>query len=267
MSANVVDVVKAAGNWHQRRPFLAALLGDVAFAQAERLIGDVQGVAADEYFVHEAGHCLGHDTARKYAQGYFRLAGKVAWPLIYVEEFRADILSFGFAADLLDEQRAASVFLYNVLLRFGVHLEGKAKDGSEPYGAIPVLLYSLLQRLGWLEPTAGPDASLCVASLVPADLVTVMRSCAAAGCHDLVEPELRADTGTDAALVAARYYRSVLDDRPAVEPFASMCEATVAAVFGRGDHARRSADPGPARQGNRRAGDAHPAGRGSAAPL
>jgi len=91
-------------------------------------------------------------------EGYFQPAGRAAWPLIYVEEFRADILSFGFAADRLEERQAASVFLYNVLLRFGVHLEGKAKDNSDPYGPIPVMLYLLLRRLGWFEleaPHAG----------------------------------------------------------------------------------------------------------------
>ena len=230
MPTNIVDVAKAATRWREREPFLVALLGEAVYSQAAKLIGGLEGVVANEYFVHEAGHCLGYDTERKYAQGYFQIAGKIAWPLIYVEEFRADLLSFGFAADLLGEHSAAAVFLYNVLLRLGVHLEGYANGVPNPYGDIPFMLYSLLRKQGWVEPDTAHPGVLCVTSLVPADLIVLMRASVAHCCYWLVQPEWLADTGTDAALGAAHYHKRVLSDHHLVQEFKMICDTVVAGL-------------------------------------
>jgi hypothetical protein len=223
LPTNVVDVRKAFANWQQRRPLLENLLGNELHSEAEDVIGDVQRVAADEYFAHEAGHCMGHDTEWKYTHGYFRPAGKISWPLVYLEEFRADMLSFGFAADLLHVAAAAAVFLYNVLLRFGVHIQGRARGAPDPYGPIPMLLYAALSRVGWLKLGISSSPSLSLESLVARDLVTVMRICSDSCLRELVLPELAASTGTDAALVAAWYYRRILKDQVIQSSFERMC--------------------------------------------
>lgn len=222
MSFDVVDVAKAAALWANRRRYLRALLGHSCLLNAETLIGDVRIVAADEYFAHEAGHLLGYDTTSKYGDGYFRVAGRTAWPLIFVEEFRADIVSFEFAAELLNERRAAALFLYNVLLRLGAHIEAADKSAIEPYGSIPLMLFALLTDVGWIEP-GDRGAAIRLTSMQPTDIVAVMRKCAEIGCRLLVAPELEAKSGLDVALNAARYVSEIKSNPTAVAQFERAC--------------------------------------------
>ena len=206
MTTNVVDVAKARLNWRSRAPHVRALLGSETVEQVHELIGPIETVVANEYFVHEAGHCLGYPTDRKYAQGYFRPAGQLLWPLVHLEEFRADLLSFGIAVDALPRERAVATFLYNVLLRLGVHVEAKSAVEEAPYGPIPHLLITLLQEIGWVE-IEQTQGVLHLGSLRTNDILQVMRTCSAHAASSLVEPELNCVSPIDAALVAARYFR------------------------------------------------------------
>ncbi|MGY3586650.1 hypothetical protein ACVIGB_004291 [Bradyrhizobium sp. USDA 4341] len=235
MPFDMVDVGKAASRWVSRRRYLRALLGPSCQAEVEASIGDVRIVAADEYFVHEAGHLLGYDTARKYQDGYFRVAGQTAWPLIYVEEFRADIVSFEFAAELLSGTRAAALFLYNVFLRLGSHIESADKFATEPYGPIPLMLFTMLMGLGWIEP-GDRDAAIRLSSLRPDDIVAVMRICAEMGCRLLVAPELELKSSLDVAMNSARYVNRVRSDAAAVAQFERVCTSALSSArAGRGD--------------------------------
>ena len=165
MDTNIVDVDKAARNWRIRRPYLHALLGREAADQVQTRIGSIRSVAAAEYMMHEAGHCLGIPTEEKYRAGYFRLGGKTIWPLVHLEELRADLLSFGFAAEALKPDAAAGLFLYNVFLRLGVDLEGRATRCIPPYGPIPGLLFVLLHDAGALAP--GSDRACRSCTTIP----------------------------------------------------------------------------------------------------
>lgn len=205
MPANIVDVEKAAAKWRTRRPHVRALFGLETAEALEQLVGPIAVVAANEYFVHEAGHCLGYPTDRKYADGYFRLGGRTLWPLVHVEEFRADLLSFGVALRALSAARAVAIFLYNLLLRLGVHAEAMAIAAVAPYGPIPRLLFTLLDEIGWLEAD-GKRGTFEVRSLDCDDILDVMRQCAEHAEARLVEPPSMHDP-VDAALVSAAYFR------------------------------------------------------------
>lgn len=209
LPTNIVDVHKAVDNWRDRASVLEALLGRPSFTAVAAML-DVRRVVSDEYFVHEAGHCLGYDVASKQADGYFRVSGRISWPLVYIEEFRADLLAFGLAAELLEPSDAAAVFFYNVLLRLGVHLQGQRSGGTSPYGPIPLMLMSVLRRLGLIENGPGRSPALRFATLDPEQIVAVMRDCAAHATAELLEPEIEAPSRTDAAIVAAAYHRRVL---------------------------------------------------------
>ncbi|MBR0683069.1 hypothetical protein GXW74_21445 [Roseomonas eburnea] len=228
MPTNIVDVAKALSNWDRRVPVLRALIGQKSTEELQAFLNPrLARVIANEYFVHEAGHAIGYDTESKYADGYFKLAGKTVWPLIYVEEFRADLLSFAFASDLLDRQEAAAVFVYNVFLRLGVHTEGLAQAQREPYGPIPTMLYALLREFGWLVP--GPKwemPPLRVGPLAPTSLVELMSACAARARAQLLTPELAAgSSATDAALVAAHFYRSTMSNSQANDELLIACRS------------------------------------------
>ena len=209
MTTNIVDVRKAAANWRRRIPLMIDLVGETAFREIEALIGDIEHTAADEYVFHEAGHCLGYPTERKYNDGYFRLGGATRWQLIYLEELRADLLAFGLAADALSPQRAAALVLYNLLLRVGADTEARA-DRSRPYGPIPRLLVSLLQDSGWIS--GASTGALHFASLRPGDIVAAMVACSDRAIAELLMPEEGIQVPLDAALLAARW----LNGRPEI---------------------------------------------------
>lgn len=97
------------------------------------------------------------------------------------------IVSFGFAAELLDEARAAALFLYNVFLRLGAHLEAADESAIEPYGSIPLMLLALLKCVGWIELADGGPA-IRLTSTKPAEIVTVMRACAEIDPHRVSHP-------------------------------------------------------------------------------
>jgi hypothetical protein len=162
--------------------------------------------------MHEAGHCVAYDTATKYRDGYFRIHGKTAWPLVYVEELRADLLSFGFAARHLPRDVAVAICLYNLTLRFSSHLEGVDKSGYHPYGAIPFMLWRLLCAAGFVHPAerADSDRVLVLPSLEPAAIIQVMHTLSKVARKELVEPP--SCRPTDSALMAGNFYRSALDD-------------------------------------------------------
>jgi hypothetical protein len=213
MPSDIIDVGKAAERWSARRTYMRKLLGDDTASEVEDRIGKIERIAALEYFMHEAGHCLGYDTASKYRDGYFRIRGKTVWPLVYVEELRADLLSFGFAARYLPQDSAIAIFLYNLVLRLSSHLEGVDQRDYHPYGAVPSMLWGLLYRASFIRPARcdETDRTLVLSSLEPATVLRHMNALNDVARAELVEPTSLQPT--DAALLAANFYRSLLDDQ------------------------------------------------------
>lgn len=217
MPCDIIDVDKAAARWIGRRQYVRRLFGDNAAAQVEHMIGSVERIAAIEYFLHEAGHCLGYDTETKHRDRYFRIEAKTIWPLVYVEELRADLLAFDLAAKHLNPDLAAALFLYNVMLRLSSHAEGFEYGAPNPYGAIPHMLFAHLSRSGFLRPNRNDNSSgsLAISSLLSEVVVSHMVKLGELARAELIEDE--SFDATDAALMAAKFYRAAMGDAELTE--------------------------------------------------
>jgi hypothetical protein len=212
LPCNVVDAGKSLLFWQKRWPYIEALFGSAA-NELSTLIPDLIAVIANEYYCHEAGHSLGYAVEAKYADGYFRPGKRTAWPLIWIEEFRADLHSFGYAIRMLSERQAVAVFAYNLLLRLGLECSS-VRDSTDGYGAVPFLLYSTLCDLGLLSVvrTHGHTA-LALSSLNPQYLVEIMKQCDRHADESFTSIELSSMDYIDGALSAATYYRERLSNQ------------------------------------------------------
>lgn len=221
MPCNIVDVDKSLHLWHQRLPYVHAWFGAPALAQAQALLGDIRTTIANEYFLHEAGHALGYDVERKTVQNYFCPGGQAAAMLIALEELRADLHAFGLALTLLPAQRAAAIFVYNLMLRLGVHLQGMHQTGRAPYGLIPYLLFAALQRLGLQGAVSGRCLS------VPA-ILEAMHRCAVHALEAITGPQAHAADPIAAAMGDAHYVRALLLDSRLTAAFDAQVQAALA---------------------------------------
>lgn len=224
MVDDIVDVKKAVRLWQARLPYLRRSVSQGPMDGLEATVDNVELLAAVEYYVHEAGHCLGYATADKYASGYFRVNGKTLWPLVYVEELRADLLAFGIAGSIFHPELAAKVFWYNVLLRLGTHVEHLSKTGREPYGSIPFMLFACLYQCGLIDASQSLErGSFEFVGLSTEATVSAMRSMAERARRELVERAC--NSPTDAAIDAARFYQKIHHE---AGEFAGLFERVVA---------------------------------------
>lgn len=201
MEFDFVDVNKSFQFWQQRKPFVQSLFGEQA-DELFALIPAVRSTIVNEYYCHEAGHCLGFDVRSKYEEGYFRLKGKSLWPLIFVEEFRADLHSFGIAAQTLPAPAAASIFVYNFLLRWGVEAQSLA-NSQTAYGSVPYLLFCFLYNEKFIEVV---ENGLRLTSTDQQVIVSMMQRAADHAFQQLTLFEMEGDK-TQGAIMAANYFR------------------------------------------------------------
>lgn len=219
MENDVLDLSKLASHWVTRERFLRRLLPAEEYKILISKIRAVEQTATNEYMCHEAGHCLGLDINKKWGEGYFQPRGGVAWPLIYVEEFRADLESFKAALDLLTPANACAVFVYHFCHRLGLACES-AQTECENAGAVPYLLFHLLRELEILEIRKnGGRECVYFNDLTVEGITSAMRACAAHATESLTEPEMSAESLVDAALVAATYYRTRALDQARLNEF------------------------------------------------
>ncbi|KYF61717.1 hypothetical protein BE11_41260 [Sorangium cellulosum] len=232
MPVDIVDVRKSRANWTARAACTRSLLADGTYERLTERLDDLDVVIANEYYLHEAGHFLGYDVLTKYQDGYFAPGGKTAWPLVYLEELRADLQAFGFGARLLPAAQAARILLYNVALRFGVHREGLATRGVAPYGLVPFLLFCILRELGFVSVAPRRDRWVVrLASLDELEIVHVMRACAEHAESELTIPELATTDMIERALSAAKYVRRRLADTDAINDYARVMESPSTSEF------------------------------------
>lgn len=209
LPCNVVDARKSLCYWEKRWLFIEELFGSTARRLAE-LIPDLITVIANEYFCHEAGHSLGYPVEKKYRDGYFRPQGRLAWPLVWTEEFRADLHSFGYALRVLPERQAVAVFVYNVILRLGLDCSS-ARDVADGYGVVPFLLYSTLRDFGLVSvERQNGKTFITMDNLNPHYLIEIMKRCDRHADESLTSAELSSTDRLDDALRAAMYYRERL---------------------------------------------------------
>lgn len=233
LQCNIIDVTKLAGHWTRRAPVLRAVFDPASWSLIESRVDAVMGVASDEYHVHEAGHALGWSVQQKARAGYFRLVGMTAWPLVFVEELRADLGSFGAALDLLDPEAADALFLYHLAHRFGL----VAESGDSSVG-VPFLLFGLCLEHRALA--VDEDGLIRITD----SLGRAMRACAELGARELTGPDLARVDAADAAMNAAVFFRRyALDEQLA---------RTYERVFGREALNRRTGrSVGSAREASR----------------
>ena len=223
MEENIVDVAKATTKWHERIGHIKLLFGDNQYRQIAAYLDNLPLVVANEYYLHEAGHLLGYDVQAKYNDGYFSPGGRTAWPLIYLEELRADLHAFQFALELLPAERAVQVLLYNVALRMGVHLQGVADTGVAPYGLVPYLLYCVLREVGAVKICHSQGrVELSFADLTTKGLHRVMCACGAIAADQLTSLEEEAIDPLELGIIAATYVRRMLQHTEAMREFACL---------------------------------------------
>lgn len=160
-SNDLLDLVKLQCLFDERTPLLRSVLTAEAFDWLLEMIGDVHRAVVNEYMCHEAGHCLGYSVGEKYKDGFFRFGGRLRWPLIYLEEYRADTNSWSIADRLLKPSAATSVVAYTFAHRLGLAI-GNLREGRPGAGYIPFLHFSSLLKRGALRlesTSSGPRLS------------------------------------------------------------------------------------------------------------
>lgn len=202
---HIIDVLKAAEQWQQRRSLVSSIIEHQSSDLAS-LVVDLQSVIANEYCCHEAGHVLGRSVQTKTKESYFSPGGKVSWPLIWVEEFRADLHSYSVALELMAPQDAAALFVYNCFARWcGDALSLRNK--SYGYGPIPFLLFVLLLDLGFLAITKHKSGlKVEVVKMSISEILFTMKSCHLHALRELTEAEIASDDPLEWGINAARYY-------------------------------------------------------------
>ena len=214
--SHLVDVQKSLQEWKRRETLLYEFLHPEQIPILQGILQDLTYIIANEYFCHEAGHILGIPVNEKYQAGYFSLNGKALWPLIWLEEFRADLHSFGYALKLLPSSASTAIFIYNILLRFGMELDSAA-SGQDGYGVIPFCLLSLLEEMGLLHFENTPIGyALVFDSLETSDLMAAMEACDLYANRAFTDVELSATSLIDIALHTARYYQAKVLNHPSL---------------------------------------------------
>lgn len=229
MDSHVLDVTKLMDLWERRLPLLAEAFTEESLEQLLHLVGDDPWPAAiNEYVCHEGGHASGLDVDTKFSGGYFRLGsvgGGPSWPLIFTEEFRADLLSFFYAQRLLPPQASAAVFAYHILHRFGLAAEA-TQLGNLSSGAVPYLLFHLLRSLGVVSVSALGRLELTAAR---ADPVAAMDRCVQHVDESWTDLPSTAPDWVDVARRAALYFRARASDDAAMAAYESVFPNSIAA--------------------------------------
>jgi hypothetical protein len=219
---HIIDITKAVAQWHERWPLVSSLFVKDQAADLASVINDLETVIANEYYCHEAGHVFGRSVQTKTGKAYFSPGSRACWPLIWVEEFRADLHSYSVALELLRPHAAVAVFVYNCLARWaGDALSMKSR--SYGYGPIPFLLFNLLLELRFLKLVKSKSkvqAAISKASIQ--ELMTTMRNCHLHALKEFTEVELTTDDPLEWGINAARYYRKKVLRNPLHEDYVEL---------------------------------------------
>ncbi len=151
LPSDLIDVTKLGRHWRSRRAPFETIFTPTSLNIVKTIVGNnVQAVSVNEYMCHEGGHMLGRSISEKRRLNWFRPNHTISWPLVYVEEFRADMQAFAFAIELLAAPDAASVFVYNVMHRFGLAALRRSVPGLSS-GLVPYYLFCLLHEIDILQ--------------------------------------------------------------------------------------------------------------------
>jgi hypothetical protein len=168
---DVLDVTKLEILFRERWPYIEQIFVSEAAEWIRSMIGKVAFTAVNEYMCHEGGHAVGFAVSEKLTSGFFRLGGRLRWPLIYMEEFRADTNSWFIASRILKVNEAVAVIIYTLIHRFGLAGQNLI-EGSPGAGYVPYLhFYSLLKAGALLVKEDNSGLRLAFAKLDPSALL------------------------------------------------------------------------------------------------
>jgi hypothetical protein len=85
VSHDLVDIGKLAKLFGNRRPHIASIFTSDTLDWINEPLGNLARTGVNEYMCHEGGHALGVPVSEKYRRHYFRLGGRLRWPLVYME--------------------------------------------------------------------------------------------------------------------------------------------------------------------------------------
>ena len=221
MTVDIVDVLKSKRKWFERLGSTQKLFTNETCQYVLNKLLKLELIIAKEYVFHEAGHFIGYDIYAKQKDNYFCAAGKTVWPLIYLEELRADLNAFGFAAQMLPAEQAAQSFLYNIFLRFGGHYHGMLTTLNAPYGIVPYLLFCLLIEFEIITVVRKQNCySLHIKKANSEHIIESMRICAKHAEIELNAIEIKLSNPIDRAIAAAKYIKSRLNKKEFIKEYA-----------------------------------------------
>lgn len=154
--SDLLDVTKLRQLFDERLPILASVFVPNALSWLISCLGRMEVAAINEYMCHEAGHCIGVPIGDKHQGGFFRAAGRLLWPLIFAEEYRADINAWGLAVSGLDRRVAGGVVAYTLLHRFGLAALNLTR-GRPGVGFVPFLHFAGLVDAGFMKMVRYSD--------------------------------------------------------------------------------------------------------------
>jgi hypothetical protein len=190
---DLLDVTKLRTLFAERLPLLQSIFAPEAFEWILDVIGELHRTMVNEYMCHEGGHCLGYPVKDKYESGFFRFGGRLRWPLIYMEEYRADANSWSIAARLLKPRAATAVVLYTLTHRLGLAAEN-LRYGRPGAGYIPFFHFLSFAERGTLvvaQTDMGPR--LTFAALEPDRLLECAQMVARSIDDDINTRKVRQD--------------------------------------------------------------------------
>ncbi|WP_139813165.1 hypothetical protein [Ensifer aridi] len=155
-ASDLLDVTKLKRLFAERLPILSSVFVPDALEWLTSCLGRVEVAAINEYMCHEAGHCMGVAIGHKEQKGYFRAAGKLVWPLIFTEEYRADVNAWALAVFGLSKTEAVSVIAYTLMHRIGLAALNLTQ-GRPGVGFVPFLHFASMVEAGFIRLIQSTD--------------------------------------------------------------------------------------------------------------
>lgn len=229
LGTDILDVPKLQKLWRERRIVLEQLV-QPDLHTTRLLESEITPIAIDEYMCHEGGHWLGMSVHQKQRHGYFRLGGKFRWPLVYLEEFRADINAWDLALTHLDSARAREVICYTLLHRLGLAARNLWR-GLPGAGFVPFLDFSVAWRAGLIQ--VEPHAILPIRFVTGGDAIRLLHREVVAVVERLTLPDRHQPELWDVAQRSMSWLDDSLRDERAVLAFRSALSPTEGVARGR----------------------------------
>lgn len=219
IDCDLLDINKLRDLYTERFHIVASIFTPRSFEWLTSVIGAVEEAATNEYMCHEGGHRLAFSIEDKLAAGYFKNGGRSVWPLIYVEEYRADANSWTIAAKCLKASEAARVIVYTLIHRFGLAVEN-LRESRPGAGYVPFLHFQSMMRVGLLRTVqSGPRELLDFSTFDPVIVVDAANSAASIVDYEINQWD-DPDQPDQSAEAMLSYAAARLRNRYAAETFA-----------------------------------------------